>query len=184
MRLVPSRLISWLGIRLPSACSAAAKLGDDAGDALGAEADGDAVDIDVDALDQQLDDARLLGREEFVPESIELDERVAHLGLADVAVVFARCRPGLHDHLGRAQQDANLVDDGSLDLAGRQPSDRAGFRSELLHAGGDVVAVEPALLARVGRRHGIAVRREDQAAAAMPVSARGSALPACAGSRQ
>ena len=34
---------------------------------------------DIDPLDQKLDNARLLGREEFLPESIELDERVAHL---------------------------------------------------------------------------------------------------------
>ncbi|WP_167480859.1 hypothetical protein [Mesorhizobium waimense] len=53
------------------------KFGDYTGYALGPKADGDAVYIDVDALDQQLDDARLLGGKEFLPESIELDANAA-----------------------------------------------------------------------------------------------------------
>ena len=66
-----------------------AKILQSAREAVWSEPEGNAVGAHVDALDQQLDDARLLGREQFVPERIELDERVAHLGFADVAVVFA-----------------------------------------------------------------------------------------------
>jgi hypothetical protein len=60
------------------------KFGDDTGYAFGPKADGDAVYIGVDALDQQLDDARLLGGKEFLPKTIELNQGVAHLGLADL----------------------------------------------------------------------------------------------------
>lgn len=138
------------------------KLRDDTGYALGAKADGDAAYIDVDALDQQLDDACLLGGKEFLPKSIELNQSVAHLGLADLVAVLARGRPGLHNHLWRAQQDAYLIDDCGLDFAGRQAPYRAGFRPEFLYAGGDVVPVQPPLLPGVGRRHCVAVRRENQ----------------------
>jgi hypothetical protein len=58
------------------------------------------VDIDVDALDQQLDDQGLLGGEEFLPKSIELNEGVAHLGLTDLIAVFralALEAPAAHD---------------------------------------------------------------------------------------
>ena len=37
---------------------------------------------DIDTLDQQLDDARLLGREQLVPERVEVLERSPHLLLA------------------------------------------------------------------------------------------------------
>ena len=40
-----------------------------------------AVRADVDALDEQLDDARLLGGEQLVPQRIEPLQRLAHLGL-------------------------------------------------------------------------------------------------------
>ena len=44
----------------------------------------------IDPLDQQLDDARLLGREQLVPQRIEADQRLADLRLGDAAVLL-RC---------------------------------------------------------------------------------------------
>ena len=45
--------------------------------------DGDAVGRDVDALDQQPQDARLLGRVELVPYRLERAERLDDLALPD-----------------------------------------------------------------------------------------------------
>ena len=38
---------------------------------------------DVDPLDQQLDDPRLLGREQLIPKRIEPLQRLAHIGFAE-----------------------------------------------------------------------------------------------------
>ena len=63
---------------------------------VGAKPDGHAVGPDRHLLDQQLHDPRLLGREQLVPERVELRERLAHLGLGDVRRLLrarrARCR--------------------------------------------------------------------------------------------
>ncbi|NGO54092.1 hypothetical protein G6N73_23595 [Mesorhizobium camelthorni] len=48
---------------------------------------------------KELDNAGLLGREQLVPEQVEIDERVAYLGFGDSAVLCARRGPSLHDDL-------------------------------------------------------------------------------------
>ena len=101
----------------PSCARPLLQLGEKAGHALGPQPDGDAVDADIDPLDQKLDNAGLLGRKEFVPEWIQLDEGGSDFRFADAAVVCSRGRPGFHDHLGRPKQRPKLVDDRSLDLA-------------------------------------------------------------------
>ena len=45
------------------------------------EADVETIGQDIDAVDEELGDARLLGREQFVPERIEAPEGLADLGL-------------------------------------------------------------------------------------------------------
>ena len=45
-------------------------------------------------LDEQLNDARLLGREELVPQRVELQERVPNLRLGDAVVLRVRAAPG------------------------------------------------------------------------------------------
>ena len=82
---------------------------------------------DLDPLDQQLDDARLLGREELVPQRIELQQRVrtsSSVIWRPARVPHARC----HDDLRLAEQGAELLDHGALDLAGRHAADRAASR--------------------------------------------------------
>src|SRR5690606_13417092 len=61
-----------------------------------------------------------------------------------------------HD-LRLAEHDAELVDDGRLDLTGRDAADRAGSSPVLQHGLADIIAVELVALAGVGRREGRAV---------------------------
>ena len=49
------------------------------GESFSPQANVDAIDADIDALHQQLDNAGLLGRKELVPERIEPVERLAEL---------------------------------------------------------------------------------------------------------
>ena len=96
---------------------------DEAGDPAGAEPDADAIDSDRDVLDQELDDPRLLGREELVPERIELKQRLPDLGLGDVRRLFASGAPRADDELRLPEDAAQLVDDRRLDssAAGTRP---------------------------------------------------------------
>jgi len=55
---------------------------------VGPKRDRDSIDADIYPLDQQLDDARLLGREEFVPRGIKVQEGVPDLVLADGWILF------------------------------------------------------------------------------------------------
>ena len=47
----------------------------------------------IDPLDQQLHDPRLLGREQLVPQRIELEQRLPRLVLGDVVLLGPRCAP-------------------------------------------------------------------------------------------
>ena len=77
----PSLLIFGFAITLPSCFRPdRVQLSGQVGQSFGPQPDVDAVRADIDALDQQLDDARLLGREQFVPERIEPLQRLADLG--------------------------------------------------------------------------------------------------------
>ena len=72
-----------------------AELAHEPGEAVGAEPDVEPVLGDLDPLDQQLHDARLLGPEE-APKRSELTQRVAYLRLFSGAILSApraRCRP-------------------------------------------------------------------------------------------
>ena len=131
-------------------------------EAVDAEPDVQPVRADVDALDQQRHDARLLGGEEFVPQRVELLQGRAGVGLGDVVGMRARRLPRARHDLGLAEHGAELVDDGGLDLARRHAADRARSGAMLQHRLADVVAVEPAALAGVGRRERRAVRAEEQ----------------------
>ena len=116
----------------------------------------------VDPLDQQLHDPRLLGREQLVPQRVELQQRLPHLVLGDVVLLGPRRAPRADDDLRLPEDAAQLVDDRRLDLRRRHPPDRAGIRPALQHVLADVVAVEPVALAGVRRRHRRAGRPEDQ----------------------
>ena len=89
------------------------------GEAIDAEPNLDPILLDVDAFDQQLDNAILFGWEELVPDRVELFERVAHLGFGDVVDFAARRAPCADHDFGGAQDGAQLVDHDALDIAGR-----------------------------------------------------------------
>src|SRR5205085_1507818 len=58
------------------------------------------VYLDVDPLDQQLDDAGLFGREELIPERVEVFESVAHLGLGDFVDLQPCLPPSANNDFG------------------------------------------------------------------------------------
>jgi hypothetical protein len=49
--------------------------------------------MDIDPLYQQLDDTRLLGREQLVPQRVELLQRLARAVLGDVVLLEPRRAP-------------------------------------------------------------------------------------------
>jgi hypothetical protein len=54
--------------------------------------------LDIDPLDEQLDDPRLLGGEELVPDRGEVGEQDCDLALGDLVLALALCRrPGPGD---------------------------------------------------------------------------------------
>jgi hypothetical protein len=66
-----------------------------------------------------LDDARLLGPEELVPERVEGEESIPDLDFGDGVVVVPRGPPCAHDDIWLVEDGAKLVNDDTLDLAGR-----------------------------------------------------------------
>ncbi|RWB06376.1 hypothetical protein [Mesorhizobium sp.] len=82
----------------------------EAGHAFRAKPDGNALDGDIHPLDQKLDDAGLLGREELIPEWIQLDEGFTDLGFSDAGIVLSHGHPGVYDRFGRSKQRPKLVD--------------------------------------------------------------------------
>ena len=131
--------------------------------------DGDAVGRDVDPLDQEPQDARLLGRVELVPDRLERAERLDDLALLELGVLSRAVLPahrgdGPRDQLGRREQPPDLPEHEALDLAGGDRAHRAGVVAPAARPEADVVAVQPAAPARVGRRHRrAAVRAAHQA---------------------
>ncbi len=85
-----------------------------------------------------------------------------NLALRDLDFALRR-RPCPGDDLGRPQQMADLRDDGLLDFRRRHAPHRAFRIAPADGVGGDVVAVELAVLARMRRRHRMAAGSEDQA---------------------
>ena len=63
----------------------------------------DPIRLKVDAFDQQFNDAGLLGREQLIPDRLELKEGAADLTLGEIPVGLAGRAPGLDDDFGRLQ---------------------------------------------------------------------------------
>src|SRR4051812_25607079 len=97
--------------------------------------------MDFNPLDQQLNDPPLLRWKEFVPERAEFGKRCADLLFGNTAIVFVSLLPCAHNNLGCANDRSHLIDDRSLDLRGRHPSDRTCLGTTFDHAGGDVIAI-------------------------------------------
>src|SRR5690606_5782150 len=100
------------------------------------------VASDLDALDQKLNDARLLGREQLVPKRVEPFESLPDLGLGQSIDLRSRRPPGADDHLRGAKEAAQLVDHRALDLRGGHPRHRAGTGSALQDRLADIVPIE------------------------------------------
>src|SRR5262245_17981990 len=79
------------------------QLVDDRSEPVRPQRDAHAVELHVDAPNEQLDDTRLLGREELAPDRVDSLECPRYLALADWAVCRVRLAPSAHDDLGRAQ---------------------------------------------------------------------------------
>jgi hypothetical protein len=73
----------------------------------------------VDPLDQQLHDPRLLGREQLIPQRVELRQRLARFVLGDVVLLGAGGAPRADDDLLLPEDTTQLVDDRRLDLRRR-----------------------------------------------------------------
>jgi hypothetical protein len=106
----------------PHVSIGAAEVPHQLGEPVDSEPDIDAVGDDVDPLNEKLDDPRLLGREQFIPERVEAVERLPDLSLSDLGIVLARRLPGADNDLGGLDESADLVDDRPLDLARGEPS--------------------------------------------------------------
>jgi hypothetical protein len=124
---------------------------EEAGEPVRAQADLDAVLPNVHSLDDELDDARLLGREELLPERIEADQSLPDLAFRNTAVMLTSSPPGADDDLGRREELTHLRHHHGLNLPRRDAADRAGVAPLLQDGGRDVVAVEPPTLPGVGR---------------------------------
>jgi hypothetical protein len=146
-------------MRLPSA---AHDCSHEPGEPVRPQPDLDAVHPDVDPLDQQLHDPRLLGREQLVPQGIELEQRLARRVVGDFVLLRAGCAPRANDDLRLPEDAAQLIDDRGLYLRRRHAANRARVWPTLQHILTDVVAVEPVALPRVRRRHSGAGRAENQ----------------------
>jgi phage terminase large subunit-like protein len=121
------------------------------GKALRSQAHVEGVGSDIDALDQQLDDAGLLGGKQFVPQGIQLLQSIAHRVFRQALDLRPRGAPCRHYDFGRPQHAAQLVDDGGLDLSRRHATHGAGLRALLQDGLADVVAIQPIATASMGR---------------------------------
>jgi hypothetical protein len=66
--------------------------------------------LDVDPLDEELHDPRLLDWEQLVPDGGEVGEQDGDLALGDLAVALLGGGPGRRDQLWRGQQFLDLVE--------------------------------------------------------------------------
>jgi len=84
----------------------------------------------------------LLRREEFVPEGVATLQGIADLGFREPLDVLPRYPPGGNDDLGRAEEDAELVDDGMLDLCRLYAVDWTAVGAMFEDGLANIVAVE------------------------------------------
>ena len=85
--------------------------------------DVDPVASDINALDEQADNAGLFGGEKFVPERFKRIQCASHLGLGHAFCGFSNGAPCLDDDFRGKQQKADLIDHDLLDLGGRNARD-------------------------------------------------------------
>ena len=83
----------------------------------------------------------LFGREEFIPQRIEAGQCVTCVGFADRAILHPRRLPRSGHNLWLAEYCPQLGDNGGLDLACRNATDRARPGAVLQHRLADVIAV-------------------------------------------
>jgi hypothetical protein len=74
--------------------------------------------LHVHSLDEELDDARLLGREQLVPDRGEVGARDRDLALGDLVVLSLRRSPSPRHDLRRGQQLLEVVLHRTIDLDG------------------------------------------------------------------
>jgi hypothetical protein len=115
---------------------------------------GDAVGGDVDPLDQEPQDACLLGRVELVPNRLERAEGFDHLALFQHGMIRPTILPAHRgdrprDQLRRREEPSNLPEHQSLHLAGRYRAHWAGVVAPAARPEADVVAIQPTAPARV-----------------------------------
>src|SRR3984893_473831 len=99
----------------------------------------DPIRLKVDAFDQQFNDAGLFGREQLIPDRLELKEGAADLTLGKGPVGLAGSAPGLDDDFGGLQQRSDLLDDDSLDFGSGDLPDGASVGLPLHDALADIV---------------------------------------------
>ena len=134
---------------------------------------------EIDPLDQQPDDARLLGREQLIPQRRELGDRLDDVALGNGLVALPlRRRPCPGDDLGRAQQVPHLRNDRLFEFRRRHAPHRAfrvaaaGWRRWRRSSGRACRSSACATASSRGRR----ARRSGPAAT--PASARATAVAA------
>jgi len=105
---------------------------------------------------------RLFRREQFIPQRIELLDGCSSVGLGDPVAPRTRCLPCARDNLRLAEDGTQLVDDGGFNLASRHAADGTRPGAVLQNRLAEIVAVEPASLARMCRRERRAIGAEQQ----------------------
>ena len=120
-----------------------AKVVDQRADAIHPQLHVEPVRLHFDAFDEQLEDAGLFGREQFVPDGIEIQQGLPYFGPGDPDI-FRSCRaPGCDDDFRGAEQAAKLTDNGCLDLGGLHAAHHAGRNIALQQPSRSVIAVKP-----------------------------------------
>ena len=113
--------------------------------ALGPDPHLERILLHVDPLDEELDDPRLLGGEQLVPDRGEVGEQDRDLALGDLVLALPlRRRPGPRDQLRCSQQLLHVVEHRALDIGGRHARHRAGVVAVRDRLAGHVVAVDAA----------------------------------------
>jgi hypothetical protein len=114
---MPNSIPLWTSFAL------ARQLSDEAANPGGTQRQGDTVGRDIDPLDQEPQDARLLGRVQLVPDRLKRPEgfddiALLELGVLSCAVLPAHRGDGPRDQLGRREQPTYLSENEALHLAG------------------------------------------------------------------